>query len=228
MMNNKSISQKLVGYMTLIGAQFVAASCVAAGPNFDNARAIESDGTIREMSEGDREAGVSAAEYLSEQLSVDVEDIEIDSVRSVDWSDTSIGCPQPDQAYGQVITPGHKVTLRHEGQIHVVHEANGRALICDKTKRVADVTANAEFVWAKQALIARAELAETIGVPISAIRVESARRVTWQDTGLGCPGPTDIAARIDGYQIVLRHKVQRYTFHTDLNRVVACPAIATD
>lgn len=38
-----------------------------------------------------------------------------------DWPDTSLGCPEADYLYAQVITPGHKVTFEFEGTTYMVH-----------------------------------------------------------------------------------------------------------
>jgi hypothetical protein len=40
----------------------------------------------------------------------------------VTWPDTSLGCPQPDMMYAQVLTPGWRVVFEDaEGQVYQVH-----------------------------------------------------------------------------------------------------------
>jgi hypothetical protein len=49
-------------------------------------------------------------------------DITIVSVEFIEFSDSSLGCPSPDMAYLQVITPGHKVvasTADNDGLLDV-------------------------------------------------------------------------------------------------------------
>ncbi len=94
------------------------------------------EGKVEPLGEGGTGIAELAKETLAEHLNVPVHTIEVDTVRAVEWSDSSIGCPQPGQAYLQVITPGHKVSLRVAGKLHFVHEANGRALVCERTKSV--------------------------------------------------------------------------------------------
>lgn len=50
-----------------------------------------------------------ARRIVAEHTGTAPEDITIISVEAVEFSDSSLGCPKPDMAYLQVITPGHKV-----------------------------------------------------------------------------------------------------------------------
>ncbi|MEL6301580.1 MAG: hypothetical protein AAFV47_08535 [Pseudomonadota bacterium] len=211
-----------------VAGVLACAGNAVAGPDLSGTRSMTETGKIQPLSEEDKAAAKLGLDALAEHLGIDADTITVDTVRTIQWRDSSIGCPQPGEAYGQVVTPGHKITLRVDDDIHVAHEANGRAFICQRTKRVADVTGSGEFVWAKQALVARKSLADTLGVELQSIRVESAKRMTWPTTGIGCPGPTDIQANVNGYILTLRHAERRFTYNTDLNRVIACPAIETD
>ena len=92
-----------------------------------------------------------------------------DTVRAVDWRDSSLGCPKPGMAYLDVITPGHRVTLR----------ANGRSTSCTKPKQgvrlqagqaLGGITAHRELTFGKQLLEARKDLAGRLGVPEREIR----------------------------------------------------------
>jgi hypothetical protein len=51
----------------------------------------------------------------------------------VDWPDSSLGCPQPDMAYAQVITPGYKVIVEAEGKQYDVriNESSMNGIICE-------------------------------------------------------------------------------------------------
>ncbi len=53
-------------------------------------------------------------------------------MEAVDWSDASLGCPEPGQVYAQVITPGYRVLLEAAGKEYEVHtDQIGRsAVIC--------------------------------------------------------------------------------------------------
>ncbi|MGH2356162.1 MAG: hypothetical protein ACRDI2_09330 [Chloroflexota bacterium] len=48
-----------------------------------------------------------------------------------EWPDTSLGCPQPDMAYAQVITPGYLVELGAAGEQFEYHtDTDGHAVLC--------------------------------------------------------------------------------------------------
>ena len=50
--------------------------------------------------------------------------VELVSIEAVNWPDSSLGCPQPDMAYAQMITPGYRIILQHSGQHYEFHAAN--------------------------------------------------------------------------------------------------------
>ena len=68
------------------------------------------------------EAAVNLAkEYLSAKLKITPDQITVVLIEKVDWPDTSLGLPEPDMAYAQVIVPGFKITLRALGQDYIYH-----------------------------------------------------------------------------------------------------------
>lgn len=72
-----------------------------------------------------------AQQIASEALGVQPDAITTVSVEEVEWGDASLGCPQPDYAYAQVITPGHKVVIEVGGKQYAVHlNTTGYGLIC--------------------------------------------------------------------------------------------------
>lgn len=62
-----------------------------------------------------------AAVKLAEELSLEVDDVTILQTESVDWPDSSLGCPKPGQNYLMVITPGFRVSLEADGQAYEYH-----------------------------------------------------------------------------------------------------------
>lgn len=71
-----------------------------------------------------------AVQDLSKRLGADPAKIVIKSVQSVNWPDTSLGCPQPGMMYAQVITPGYKVVLTVGGKDYTYHTSRNRATLC--------------------------------------------------------------------------------------------------
>jgi hypothetical protein len=62
-----------------------------------------------------------ASAQLAGQLGVEAGLIRVERVEPVDFPDASLGAPQPDMMYAQVITPGYVIELSHQGQSFVFH-----------------------------------------------------------------------------------------------------------
>ena len=74
-----------------------------------------------------------AATNLAKELNVAPDQVEIRSVEQREWSDSSLGCPEPGRAYMQVITPGYKVILFANGREHEYHtNMQSMAIRCPK------------------------------------------------------------------------------------------------
>ncbi len=70
-----------------------------------------------------------AKEDLAQQLGISPDEIEVESVEAVEFPDASLGVPEPDKAYAQVITPGYVIRLTAEGETYAYHAANGRVVL---------------------------------------------------------------------------------------------------
>ncbi len=74
-----------------------------------------------------------ARTFLGGELGCQVDEIQIIGVEAVEWSDSSLGCPQPGMMYMQVITPGYRVVLEYGSKHYTVHTDQGRrAVRCDQ------------------------------------------------------------------------------------------------
>ena len=62
-----------------------------------------------------------AKEDLAQRLSIPITQINLMEVTEVEWSDSSLGCPQPGMDYLQVITPGYRILLEAGGQAYEYH-----------------------------------------------------------------------------------------------------------
>lgn len=80
------------------------------------------------------EALVAEAKRLlaaSSEIQATVDQIALLSIESVDWSDSSLGCPQPGQFYAQMITPGYLLVLGAAGQEFEFHtDRANRVILC--------------------------------------------------------------------------------------------------
>lgn len=69
-----------------------------------------------------------AKEDLAQRLSVPISDISLVDAKEVFWSDGSLGCPQPDMAYAQVLTPGYLIKLKYDIREFEYHAGKDRSL----------------------------------------------------------------------------------------------------
>jgi hypothetical protein len=68
---------------------------------------------------------------LAAWLGIPEESVQVVLVESVEWPDASLGCPQPGQAYAQVVTPGFRVTFQVAGRSYLVHtDLSHLAIVC--------------------------------------------------------------------------------------------------
>lgn len=66
---------------------------------------------------------------LAKQLAINTDQIRVAEIRAVDWPDASLGCPQPEMAYAQVITPGYYIALESQGQLYPYHTDQGDQIV---------------------------------------------------------------------------------------------------
>ena len=60
-------------------------------------------------------------EDLASRLALSETAIEVAEVMEVEWSDSSLDCPQPGMDYLQVITPGYRIVLQANNQSYEYH-----------------------------------------------------------------------------------------------------------
>lgn len=69
-----------------------------------------------------------AVAQLGAQLDVNADAIHVERVEAVDFPDASLGVPDPDLMYAQVITPGFVIELTHDGRSYLFH-GSGRQVV---------------------------------------------------------------------------------------------------
>jgi hypothetical protein len=75
----------------------------------------------------------AAVDAASANLGVPAENLIVVMTAQRDWADSSLGCPEPDRTYAQVITPGYVVTVDTDDlatEIQVNTDTGSRAAIC--------------------------------------------------------------------------------------------------
>ncbi len=69
---------------------------------------------------------------LSRRLGITATAITVARTESVEWRDSSLGCPQPGYMYTQVITPGYLIVLQANGQDYEYHAGLSNVVFCQK------------------------------------------------------------------------------------------------
>ena len=77
---------------------------------------------------------------LLKNLPVEPIDVEVLSVTSTNFNDTSLGCPQPDTSYAQVMTPGFVIVLKASGIEFEYHTDTSSAVVLCNPKQPADAS----------------------------------------------------------------------------------------
>ncbi len=91
-----------------------------------------------DTSDGDTDGGQGQLEeQVKQQLAAEIEQpantLVLESREPVEWSDGSLGCPEPGMMYTQAIVPGYKLTFSDGSRTYEVHtdEDGSRAIWCD-------------------------------------------------------------------------------------------------
>ena len=111
--------------LLVVGAAAVMSSCgpdattPAAGTRGESSPAA-TEGSAATVSSDQIDSGLQsyiqiAMADLATRLSVDAAAVTVTSATLVEWPDSSLGCPAPDQLYAQVITDGALIVLAVDG-----------------------------------------------------------------------------------------------------------------
>ena len=191
---------------------------------------VEEEGTEMDADDALPRLVERATEDLIQAAGVASDEINVLSAEEVEWSDTGLGCQEPNKMYAQMITPGYKIVLETGGNTYDYHtgaDPEGPIVHCTEggTPASADLTLPMEPVGvtlmddgALTLLIERAteDLIQASGVASDEITVLSAEEVEWSDSSLGCPDPDTMYAQVitPGYLIVLESDGSTFNYHT--------------
>lgn len=71
-----------------------------------------------------------AVEDLGKKLGIDKKVIKLIKAEPKDWSNTSLGCPEKNIFYAEVITPGYIIELSTLGKTYTYHAGSNRVVTC--------------------------------------------------------------------------------------------------
>ena len=172
-----------------------------------------------------------ATEDLVQATSAAADEITVVSTEEVEWSDTSLGCPEPDGMYAQMITPGYLIVLESGGNTYDYHsgtDPEGPLVQCteDGAPAVAalalpedsegETKMDAEGALSRLIERATEDLVQVTSAAADEITVVSTEEMEWSDTSLGCPQPDEMYAQMitPGYLIVLESSGKTYEYHS--------------
>jgi hypothetical protein len=78
-------------------------------------------------------AATAALGHLITEYGLSPQDVNILSIEEMQWSDGSLGCPQPGMVYIQVIIPGYRILMEANGEMYDVHtdQTGDSIVVCD-------------------------------------------------------------------------------------------------
>jgi len=188
----------------------------------------------------------TAQQRLAQHLGVPEDKLMLQSANRREWPDSALGCPQADQAYLQVVTPGYELMFSDasQSQTYAVHtgEDGDQMVLCEDNQptNLAEASAGAPQASASpapsgvvapdaasRALVdqARQALAQEIVDDAGAVKLQRVEPTEWRDSSLGCPQPgmNYLQVITPGYLIVLEAQGRSYEYHTDRQtRVIRC------
>jgi hypothetical protein len=109
--------------LSLYAAALLLAACT--GANSPDATADDASSWAADSPEGIAVQAIVAA------TGADPQAVKIISVTEADFSDSSLGCPEPGMAYMQVITRGYRVVAEYDGLQYDVRGSGKRGIVCN-------------------------------------------------------------------------------------------------
>lgn len=87
-----------------------------------------------DSTDGNQPPEVAQARHdLATRLKLPEANIEVVEAKAIVWPDSSLGCPQPDMMYAQVLQEGLRIVLRANQKLYEYHSGgNQPPFLCEK------------------------------------------------------------------------------------------------
>lgn len=166
-----------------------------------------------------------AKQDLAEKTKLPLADIQVIGVTPVEWTDTSLGYPEPDKVYAPVTIPGHVIMLMIEGKLYEYHSDESRIVPPKgylkeplEENQLDNITQESSGVVD----LAKNDLAKRLNIPEINIQVSQIIPTEWPDASLGYAQPGMRYAQVitPGFVIILSVDDSIYEYHSDYKRVV--------
>ena len=179
----------------------------------------------------DDETRILVNKMLAVELSVNENDINITSVKKMNWSDSALGCPEKGKYYLPVITSGYLVKARVKNNIYIIHTGNKQAILCGQ-KASSNAKENVKIRdknlarQIKALQLSRELLLSENQQTDKKISLISIRKESWIRAKNQCDSKKltedSFADNNDGYLIILKQGTKEHTFFSNGKRVTHC------
>lgn len=154
----------------------------------------------------------NARQRVQEQAGVDLEDIQVTDVESVEWANACLELAEPGESCAQVITPGWRIRARVgslDEQIEVHTDETGSQIRIQGLER--------GEVPPVAVLEAQRFLADELGVPVEQAVLVASEQVVWSDNCLGLGGIAEscLAEDTPGWRATFEIDGEQYEVRTD-------------
>jgi hypothetical protein len=173
-------------------------------------------------------AALAAQHALAKRLGISENAAAITSIERIDWPDSCIGAPSPNEMCAQMVTPGYQVKLTADGTVYyydtnldgsdvrpAIQPLQGQLTEIPTSHTPGEVVSPTEAAAAVDAAVKA--LGSQLAVDAATIQVVSVEAVDWPDGCLGAGSPAEACLMVitPGYRITLSANGQSYEYHTD-------------
>lgn len=167
-----------------------------------------------------------AKRVIAEFLSVPMTDVTLVSSQEQEFSDSSLGCPEPGMSYLQALTSGHQVIVEADGRRFDIRVSGGHGKICHRQKtRKKPRKPPANTPASALIDLARHDLAKLLQTEVEQIAILDVRPFNAGTPIEGCTPDCRDSKDQCGYMIGLFHDGRRYDYHANQNNAEPCPPI---
>lgn len=142
-------------------------------------------------------------QMLANVLGIPVAVVTVTGVEPVQWTDTCLEAPFPDEVCAEVLTPGYRLVLEAGGETFELRtDASGRSV------RLAQGGSELQEI----AIRAQLMLREVFNVDLNQIQISNVEQVTFPDACLGIEQPGQACAQVEtpGFRVLADVMGSRY------------------
>lgn len=184
--------------------------------------------SLAAASAADPDPAATAVRTVAGFLAVAPDRVRVIEVTAEVFPDASLGCPEPDMLYAQVLTPGWTVLAEAEGRRFDVRVAGDSGRICHRKSLPAPGPRDADTAVERAARLARDELAQSTGASADAVRLLGWWPVPAGTAVPGCAIDCPAGAADCGVLLELELDDRRYRYHVGNGSARPCVEISPD